>query len=63
MADRIMNTPEVVEATGVSRTTLWRLEREGKFPRRRQLIGHRVGWLASEVDAWIQERPVASEAA
>jgi predicted DNA-binding transcriptional regulator AlpA len=63
MADRIMNTPEVVEATGVSRTTLWRLEREGKFPRRRQLIGHRIGWLESEIDEWIQARPLAGDSA
>jgi prophage regulatory protein len=58
MPDRIMSTSEVVEATGVSRTSIWREERAGRFPRRRQLIGHRVGWLESEVTEWLQARPV-----
>jgi prophage regulatory protein len=58
MADRIMSTSEVQRATGLGRTTIWRMEREGEFPARRQLIGHRVGWLESEVSGWIQDRPV-----
>lgn len=59
MTDRMMSTAEVMEATGLGRSTLWRMERDGEFPRRRQLVGHRVGWLGSEVDEWLQSRPVA----
>ena len=33
-----------------------RLERAGKFPRRIQLGPNRVGWLLSEVQAWIESR-------
>jgi len=33
-----------------------RLEKDGKFPKRIQLGAHRVGWLLSEVEAWINER-------
>ena len=33
-----------------------RLEKDGKFPKRIQLGPHRVGWLLSEVEAWINER-------
>jgi prophage regulatory protein len=63
MADRIMPAAEVARATGLSRTTIWRMERDGKFPARRQVHGHRVGWLESEVDAWIQARPLVGAAA
>lgn len=35
-----------------ARSTLWTLEKEGKFPLRR-VHGGRVYWLESEIDAWI----------
>lgn len=56
MASKIIRTPDTCQATKLSRTTLWRLEREGKFPSRRKLSGNAVGWLESEVDAWIESR-------
>ena len=39
------------------------MERNGEFPRRRQLVGQRVGWVESEVDGWIADRPVADAVA
>ena len=33
----------------LSTATIERLEREGQFPKRRQLSGQRVGWLVREV--------------
>lgn len=41
---------------GYSRTQLWRLERESKFPKRVPLGGNRHGWLESEIDDWIRSR-------
>lgn len=63
MPDRMLTTTEVQELTGLGRTTIWRLERDGDFPRRRQITPNRVGWLASEVDDWLQTRPVANAGA
>ena len=54
---RILGEPEVHRLTNLSRTTRWRLEREGKFPRRLRLSGNRVGWHADEVLAWIAALP------
>ncbi len=59
MAERILRTPDVMARTGLGRSTLWRMERDGRFPRRRTISGKMVGWLESEIDAWIRERPVA----
>ena len=53
---RILRVDQVLARTGLSRTTLWRLERHGTFPRRRQLSPGAVGWLESEVQAWILSR-------
>lgn len=43
---------------GLSSTTIWRLEKSGKFPRRVKLGGAAVGWLESEIDQWISGKMV-----
>jgi prophage regulatory protein len=53
----------VHNATQLSRSTVWRLERIGQFPARRQLSGNSVGWLRSEVEAWIATRAPAARSA
>jgi predicted DNA-binding transcriptional regulator AlpA len=53
----ILRTADVVRRTGLSRTTLWRLERKGSFPTRVQLGLNSVGWRVEEIDAWIDRRP------
>jgi prophage regulatory protein len=45
--------------TGISAATIWRMERQGEFPARRQLTEGRVGWLDTEVEEWLRTRPVA----
>jgi prophage regulatory protein len=42
----------------MGRTTVWRLEKAGQFPRRRQIGSGIVGWLESEIDDFIRSRPV-----
>ena len=41
---------------GLSRTTLWRLENKGEFPRRVSLGGSGVSWKLSEIKQWIDGR-------
>jgi len=49
---------EAVQAKigGLCRTTIWKLEKDGLFPKRRALTKKIVGWDESEIDAWIQSR-------
>lgn len=54
---KLLRLKQVMEATGLSRMTLWRLERAGTFPPRRQLGRNSVAWLQSDVDQWIGSRP------
>lgn len=56
MTQAFMKRSEVVAMVGLGYTTIWRLERAGKFPARRKLTSYRVGWLRAEVEGWIQER-------
>ena len=57
---KVLREPEVFALTGLSKTTRWRLERDGKFPQKRKLSAKAVGWLATEIVEWIQARTVIS---
>ncbi|EHE7040807.1 AlpA family phage regulatory protein, partial [Salmonella enterica subsp. enterica serovar Newport] len=39
--------------TGLSRSTVWRLEREGNFPQRRLAGKNSCGWLLSDLLLWM----------
>jgi prophage regulatory protein len=51
---------EAARRTGLSTVTLWRYERDGKFPPRIQLGEHSVGYAEAEVEEWIKSRVRAS---
>jgi prophage regulatory protein len=55
---RILSFEELRTEKGVpySKAHLWRLERDGKFPKRVPLGESRHGWLDSEIDDWIVAR-------
>ena len=53
-----MRFPQLKATVGLSRSTVWRLEHLGEFPRRRQISPGTVAWLREEVEAWIQQRKV-----
>lgn len=48
---------QVRQVAGISRSTAWRLEAEGKFPKRRKIAGSSncVGWLYSEIEEWLND--------
>lgn len=56
--NKILRWPEVNAATGLSRSTIWRMEQLKQFPARRMIGQKNVGWLSSEVSEWIQSREV-----
>jgi prophage regulatory protein len=56
MSDRILRMPQVVAITGLSRSTVYRLIGDGSFPRQRALSARAVGWLESELQAWLHAR-------
>jgi prophage regulatory protein len=60
MNDYMLTKKAVIAATGRSATSLWRDVKAGIFPAPRQLGPNRIGWLNSEVQAWIESRPVVN---
>ncbi|MFQ5674050.1 MAG: helix-turn-helix transcriptional regulator [Nitrospinales bacterium] len=59
--NEILRAADVCRETRLSRTTLWRLERVGKFPARVQLGERAVGWRRADIEAWIESRPKVGE--
>jgi prophage regulatory protein len=48
----------VIRVTGLSRSTLYRLIADERFPRPVQLGPRAVAWRRTDIDAWSEARPV-----
>lgn len=59
-SNQLIARREVVSLTGLSESTIDRLERLNRFPRRRRGSVRAVRWLAAEIEAWIQSRQYAA---
>ena len=53
---RFLRFPAVRARTGLSRTTIWRLERQGAFPLHRRISRNAVAWAEHEVSDWIRSK-------
>ncbi len=53
---RLIDKKELLARVPYSHTHIWRLEQEGRFPKRVKVGGHRVAWVEAEVDAWIKAK-------
>ena len=60
MQNEFLRWPRVRQLTGLSRSTVWRLEKNGQFPARRKLSANSVGWSLIELQAWMQSRSAAN---
>ena len=56
MADKLLRVGQVVEKVGLSRTTIWRLRRQGDFPQPTVVYGPCIAWSENELDEWIKRR-------
>lgn len=58
----ILRLPEVIRLTGLSKSSIYRLESISKFPARVRLSDAACGWKSEDVQAWITSRPLAAAA-
>ena len=56
MSRRIVRRPEASRISGLSASTITRLEKENRWPARVQLTSNMVGWWEDEILAWLEER-------
>jgi prophage regulatory protein len=61
--DTILRRRTVEKRTGLARSTIYDLMAANRFPRPISLGPRAVGWLESEISAWIRERAAQREVA
>jgi prophage regulatory protein len=49
---RILRKPELQSMIGLSDASIWRLEKQNRFPKRIRLGGQSVGWFSDEIENW-----------
>jgi len=59
MSQRFLPTKEVLARVSLSKTELYRRIKNCTFPAPLRLGAHRVAFLESEVDAWMDQRAAA----
>lgn len=60
MTNRLLRRQEVERRTGLATTTIYRKMREGSFPEPVKVGARAVRWPASEIEAWLADRPRAT---
>jgi len=59
--NRVMRLPEVEHVTGLKRSSIYRLIKEGRFPVQIKLGARSVAWKSEEIQERIDNRPRVKE--
>lgn len=54
--EKLLRLPSVIDVTGYSKSRIYALIKEGRFPAPLKLGDRAVGWRQSDIDAWIASR-------
>jgi len=57
---QILRLQQVCRMTGLSRSLVYQMEAEQRFPKRIRLTERAVGWIEGEVQGWLAERVAGS---
>lgn len=60
MASTILRLPAVIAKTGLGGSTIYKRIAEGTFPKQVALGSRAVGWLESEINAWLNQQIASS---
>ena len=55
----LLKSEEVSELVKLSRPTIYKMMSAGRFPRPVKIGSRAVRWRRADVEAWIEERPLA----
>lgn len=58
-ASGVLRLPQVEMLIGMSRSSIYRLERLGRFPERVKISDRAVGWRRDQLERWLASRPTA----
>jgi len=57
--DRLLKLSDVIELTGIGKTMIYRLVRQGAFPQPYKPGGYASRWSEAEIRAWRESQRVA----
>src|SRR5262249_22491664 len=58
---RILRLKQVLDLTGLKKTSIYDLQSTGRFPLRVQITAHSVGWIEEEIQSWLAQRVAIRE--
>lgn len=58
----LLDKKQLRKMLSISDSTIYRLEKLGRFPKRRYISAQRVGWIKAEIDAWVESLACSSSA-
>jgi len=61
MTKLVYSVGDLKEVIGLGKWTVYDLIKKDEFPRPIQLSAGRVGWRATDIQRWIEERPTTAE--
>ena len=53
---RLLRLPQVIQLVGLRRASIYKMQSEGRFPRRVKLGIRAVGWVEEEIQEWLAKR-------
>ena len=53
MTIKILRLPEVVDRTGLSRSTIYEMIKSDRFPKQTRIGVRAVGWKIEDIEGWI----------
>jgi prophage regulatory protein len=56
MRPTILRLPQVKETCGLSRSSIYNMMKDGTFPQSFRIGAKAIGWLDSDIQAWIDDR-------
>ena len=60
MSEKLLRIPSLTEKTGLGKSTIYQMVKDGRFPKQIKIGLRASGWLESEVDEWIRKQVAAS---
>lgn len=56
MTYKILRLPDVINITGLSRSSIYQKIADGEFPKQINLGSKSVGWIESDIQNWIEDK-------
>jgi len=57
MTSKVLRLPAVIEKTGLSRSSIYRLIQDGKFPPPVKLSARASAWFEHDINEWLSDLP------